>query len=85
MCRSVSILAAALFCSALSARAEVPEKYFGTWVLDIEASTKEVADHAPAQVKESWLKIVADLIRYEWVISADTILASNTTKSTFPF
>ena len=63
------------------ASAEVPEKYIGTWVLDIEASNEEIADHAPAQVKERWLKGVADLIRYENVISADTVIASITTKT----
>ena len=57
--------------SADSGRAEVPEKYFGTWVLDVEASNKVIADHPtiPARNKESWPKFVSDLIRWEWVIS----------------
>ena len=32
-------------------------------------------------MKEEYVKYVSDLIRYEWVISADTILGSITTKT----
>jgi hypothetical protein len=63
------------------ASAEVPEKYIGTWVLDIEATNKEIAEHAPARSQAQWLRGVADLVRFEWAISADTMVNSIATKS----
>ena len=58
--------------------AEVPEKYIGTWVLDKEATGKEIADHAPAKVKERWLREAGDMGRWQWAISADKLIASIT-------
>jgi hypothetical protein len=77
MHRSVITLAAALLCGTLSARAQVPEKYLGTWVLDSEASKKEISDQVTAQAAESALK---ELDRVECAISADKMVITSTFK-----
>jgi hypothetical protein len=78
--RGLESRAAATVSGGQGPRAEVPEKYLGTWVLDVEATNKEVAEHAPARSQAQWLRGVADLLRFEWAIKADTMVNSITTK-----
>ena len=77
MQRSVIFLAAAMVCGAVSVRAQVPEKYLGTWVLDSEASKKEISENLPEQSADS---VLQELERVEWAISADKMVVTSTFK-----
>lgn len=60
---------------ALSAAESIPERFQGTWIIDIDSTSQRIADEASlsADLKEAWLTHSATLLRFDYVISEDTI------------
>lgn len=69
---------------ALSAAESIPERFHGTWVIDIVSTSEKIANEASmsADIKEAWLTHSATLLRFDYVISEDTI--ENWTRSGAP-
>jgi len=62
--------------SATSSAAEIiPERFQGTWRLDIELTSESIANDVelPADFKENWVKQSKDVLQFDYVITGDRI------------
>lgn len=75
MSKFVGFLLIGVYSQVLSAAEIIPERFRGTWVIDIEATSENIANAAslPAELKESWTEHGATLLQFDYVITEDTI------------
>ncbi len=63
-------------CNPLLSAAEIiPERFQGTWVLDIKSTSQTIANEASLSIelKETWIEYSPTILQYDYVISEDTI------------
>jgi hypothetical protein len=75
MSKVIGFLLVAACNPLLSAAEIIPERFRGTWVINIEATSENIASAAslPAELKESWTELSATLLQFDYVITEDTI------------
>jgi hypothetical protein len=73
MNKTIGLVLIAACSTVLHAAESIPEQFQGTWVLDIEATSKVIAGEATLseEMRESWQS--AEILQYDYVISGDTI------------
>ena len=75
MSKVIGFLLIAVCNSMLSAAEIIPERFQGTWVLDIESTSQMIANEAAlsTELKDSWTELSATLLQFDYVITKDTI------------
>ncbi len=75
MSKLIGFLLIGVYSQVLSAAEIIPERFQGTWVIDVESTSQRIASESslPPELKESWIEHAATLLQFDYVITEDTI------------